>query len=324
MTRFVLIAGLTLGLTAPQAGHSMGLEGEEPLEVKVGDFVRNGGATGEVKAVKPDGSVEVFVISPQYGTATWRVGEVTYAWMTRSHQLATKYQEVPPELDTRGNDYKISISVPDDAGKTSLSGRRVLIISADGPELPELDIPMGFLESRGAEVDLAGQSWIFDGDPETKVPYRNPPGHIVIAQWLADDICVKADLALRNVDVGKYDAIFIPGGAWNPDMLRTDGDALRVVREARAPGKLIVSLCHGPQVLINADRDGEKKNAVFPACTKITGVANIRVDLENAGFTVLDEPTVYDEECRLLTARDPNDLGPLCEEMGRLLAAERE
>lgn len=240
-----------------------------------------------------------------------------------SHQLAKKYKRVSESgIDTRGEDYELpSFKVAD---KAALAGKRVLIISADGPELPELDVPLEYLKARGAQVELAGQWWIFqyrwpnDGSKIGKV------GNIVIAQFLADNIYVQVDLSLRDVKVENYDAIIIPGGAWNPDMLRTDEDALRVVREARAKGKLIVSLCHGPQVLINADRDGKKKNALFPACTKITGVSNIRVDLENAGFTVLDEPTVYDEKCRLLTARDPRDLGPLCEEMGRLLATKRE
>lgn len=238
-----------------------------------------------------------------------------------SHRLAAKYKSVAEaKLDTRGNDYKLPTFK--DADKPALAGKRVLILSADGPELPELDVPLEYLKSRGAEVKLAGQWWIFQYRWPNDGSKIGTIGHIVIAQFLADNIYVQVDLSLRDVKVDEYDAIFIPGGAWNPDMLRTDDDALRVVREARAKKKLIVSLCHGPQVLINADRDGKKKNAVFPAGTKITGVSNIRVDLENAGFNVLDEPTVYDETCRLLTARDPNDLGPLCEKMGELLAAK--
>jgi len=232
--------------------------------------------------------------------------------MTGSHSLAAKYPGVPCALDTRGTNYKLPVFTA--ADKPALAGKRVLIISADGPELPELDVPMEYLKARGANVKLAGQNWIFE--------YRTPPGYIVIAQWLADNICVKADLALKDVAVANYDAIFIPGGAWNPDMLRTDGDALRIVREARAHGVLIVSLCHGPQVLISAACSAPRGEVVFPRGTRITGVQSIRADLKNAGFDVHDnEPTVYDKESRLLTARDPNDLGPLCEEMGRLLSS---
>lgn len=237
-----------------------------------------------------------------------------------SHGRAVNYKEVPESLDTRGNCYELPIFK--DPDKTALMGKRVVIISADGPELPELDVPMEYLKARGAEVTLAGQNWIFE--------YRKPAGYIVIAQWLADNICIKADQALKDVRVAEwddsakrmktnYDAIFIPGGAWNPDMLRTDGDALRIVREARAHGVLIVSLCHGPQVLISAARSDPNGQIVFPRGTHITGVQSIRVDLDNAGFTVHDKETVYDPASKLLTARDPKDLGPLCEEMGRLL-----
>jgi len=242
--------------------------------------------------------------------------------MNCSHELAAKYERVPESLDTRGKNYKLPVFKK--ANKSALKGKRVVIISADGPELPELDVPMQYLKARGVEVKLAGQNWIFKD--------REPSGYIVIAQWLADNICVKADLALKDVRVAEwddranvfknnYDAIFIPGGAWNPDMLRTDEDALRIVREARAHGVLIVSLCHGPQVLISAARSDPNGQVVFPRGTLITGVQSIRADLDNAGFTVHDrEPIVYDLTSRLLTARDPSDLGPLCEEMGRLLS----
>jgi protease I len=240
--------------------------------------------------------------------------------MAGSHSLSQKYIRVPPTLDTRGNDYELPVFKTTDANR--FRGKRVVVISADGPELPEIAVPIDYLKAGGADVKLAGQNWIFD--------YRNPPGHIVIAQWLADNVCVKADLALKDVRVAEwdraterwrvnYDAVFIPGGAWNPDMLRTDADALRIVREARAHGVLIVSLCHGPQVFINANRSDPEGKVVFARGTRLTGVSSIRADLDNAGFTVLDMPTVYDDASRLLTARVPNDLGPLCEEMGRLL-----
>jgi deglycase len=231
--------------------------------------------------------------------------------MNGSHSLAAKYMPVPDTLDTRGKDYELPIFA--DPASTSLAGKRVLIISADGPELPEIDVPMEYLKARRADVKLAGQNWIFE--------YRNPLGYIVIAQWLADNVCIKADLPLKDVRVTDYDAIFIPGGAWNPDMLRTDPDALRIVREARACGVLVVTLCHGPQVLVNAARSDPGGQVVFPRGTHITGVQSIRADLDNAGFAAQNnEPTVYDQASRLLTARDPDDLGPLCEEMGRLLS----
>lgn len=194
-----------------------------------------------------------------------------------------------------------------------LKGARVLVISADGPELPEIDVPVRYLRSLGAEVQLAGQDWIFQ--------YRNPVGHIVVSEWLSDNICIKADLRLSDVRLEHFDAVFIPGGAWNPDMLRTDDVALKLIREAHAKGLLIVSLCHGPQILISAAFDAREGQQNFPSVgAHITGTTSIRRDLKNAGFIVhTDDATVYDDKANLLTARDPNDLGPLCEEFVRLL-----
>jgi protease I len=223
-----------------------------------------------------------------------------------SHARARRYRRVPWSLDTRGENYEMP-----DFGETApdaLEHRRIVIISADGPELPEIDVPLNFLRSQGAAVEVAGQDWIFQ--------YRDPPGYIIIGQWLADEICLRADLRLSEVRVGEYDAVFIPGGAWNPDMLRADEQALRIVREAREQGVLIVSLCHGPQVLIDAASCG----AAFPPGTHVTGVGSIRQDLRNAGFAVHDDdPVVFDKPAGLLTARDPRDLGPLCKEFARQL-----
>jgi len=228
-----------------------------------------------------------------------------------SHSLANHYTSVPATLDTKGTDYVL----PQFERRAIdwLLGARVLVISADGPELPEIDVPIRYLRSYGAEVKLAGQDWIFQ--------YRNPAGHIVISEWLSDNICVKADMRLSDVRLQHFDAVYIPGGAWNPDMLRTDDVALRLVRQAHSLGLLVVSLCHGPQVLISAAFDAPQGQENFPSQgVRITGTNSIRRDLKNAGFTVLtDDATVYDEKANLLTARDPNDLGALCERFGELL-----
>jgi protease I len=228
-----------------------------------------------------------------------------------SHSLAARFMRVPSTIDTRGNDYKLPQFGT--ADPTSLAGKRVLIISADGPELPELAVPMQFLSERGATVKLAGQDWIFQ--------YRNPAGYIVVAEWLTDQLCIKADLRMSDVNLDEFDAVYIPGGAWNPDMARTDGAALRIVREAHTRGLLVVSVCHGPQVLINAASHAPEGQTNFPRQgVHITGTGSIRLDLENAGFTVHnDDATVYDESANLLTSRDPNDLGPMCEKMDELL-----
>jgi protease I len=221
-----------------------------------------------------------------------------------SHSLATLYVRVPATIDRRGTDYTLPEFPP--ADPTMLTGLSVAIMSADCPELPEIEVPLRYLKDRGASVQVVGQDWIFQ--------YREPAGMIVVGEWLASDLGLQADLSITQARALAFDALVIPGGAWNPDMLRSDENALAFVRECHQKGVLIASLCHGPQVLINAD--------VFPRGTHLTGTGSIRKDLRNAGFTVHDnDAVVYDDVSRLITSRDPNDLGPFSEELGRRLLA---
>lgn len=232
---------------------------------------------------------------------------------TGSHGLAGKSPFIrrPKNLDTRGNNYELPIFPL--ANPNELNGKRVLIVTADGAELPELAIPLQFLRERGAEVLIAGQDWIFQ--------YREPAGLIVVGQWLADEVAIQADLRISDVDLDNFDAVFIPGGAWNPDMLRTDETALNLIRRAHHSGVLVVTLCHGPQAIINAAAGSPFDRTLFPSYQiQLTGTHSIIVDLENAGFCVIrDQATVYDDDANLLTARDPNDLGPLCLRLAELL-----
>ena len=69
----------------------------------------------------------------------------------------------------------------------------------------------------------------------------------------------------------------------------------------------MAAVCHGPQILVNVGG--------FAPGTKVTGVADIRQDLTNAGFDVRDKPVVYDEQARLISGRDPRALGEFCQEV---------
>jgi protease I len=60
-----------------------------------------------------------------------------------SHSLAAKYTKVPDTLNTRGDEYILPTF--NDFAPTALGGKRVLMISADSPELPEIDVPMEYL-----------------------------------------------------------------------------------------------------------------------------------------------------------------------------------
>jgi protease I len=229
---------------------------------------------------------------------------------TGSHSLVSRLDRRPLSLDPRGTDYPLPQFGEADANQ--LKGLRALMLLADGGELPEIIVPLDYLRARGATVDIVGQNWIFE--------YREPAGAIVLAQWMADDFVIKADKRMADVDVSQYDLLIIPGGAWNPIMLSTDGDALRLVRKAREQGLLLASLCHGPQVIAHAAFDAPEGEQNFPAQgVNITAAGDVRLLLQLAGFVVHgDRATVFDPSVNLLTSRDPNDLQAFCQEIGRL------
>jgi len=233
---------------------------------------------------------------------------------TGSHSLVSSLMRRPKELDPRGTDYPLpQFDLPD---PTKLKGLKALMLLADGGELPEIIVPLQYLRARGAEVDVVGQNWIFE--------YREPAGMIVLAQWLADDYVIKAEKRMDDIDVSQYDLVIIPGGAWNPIMLSTDSDAVRLVRQAHKEGLLVASLCHGPQVLAHAAFDAPEGEENFPSQgVNITAAGDVRLFLRLAGFIVhSDQAAVYDQAANLLTSRDPNDLLEFCQEIGRLMSEQ--
>jgi protease I len=217
--------------------------------------------------------------------------------MTGSHSLAAQFAAVPPSLNLAGDDYALP-TFPNDASDW-LAGKRIAVISSHGPELPEIAVPIQYLRDRGAVVELVTQDWIM----------KYWDGKVVLSEWLQDSICTQADRSIADANPDDYHAVIIPGGAWNPIMLRTDKQVLDFLRACHSKGILIASLCHGPQVLISMD--------VLPKGTHITGVSDIRIDLRNAGFVVHEgDAVVFDETANVLTSRDPKDLGPFCEAIG--------
>jgi protease I len=179
-----------------------------------------------------------------------------------------------------------------------LKGYRVTLVTTHGPELPEFDVPLTYLRDRGASVDVVTQDSLFDWQPEAR-------GTVVLAQWLAVNVCARADKKVSDAKTQDYEAVIIIGGAWNPIMLRTD-EAIKIfIRDAQKQRKLIAAICHGAQLVISAK--------AFPPGTQATCVSDVRIDLANAGYRLLDgpgnpedydkaHPVVYDERQRLITS----------------------
>ena len=79
--------------------------------------------------------------------------------------------------------------------------------------------------------------------------------------------------------------------------MRTNAKTVKFVAAALEAGKWVAAVCHGPQVLIEADLLRGKQ---------ATGFKSIRKDMQNAGAEVLDQALVVDGN--LLTSRRPGDL----------------
>ncbi len=107
---------------------------------------------------------------------------------------------------------------------------------------------------------------------------------------------VKVDKTAKEVKVSDFDALLIPGG-YSPDKLRVDQDVVRFVKEFMESGKPVCSICHGPQLLINAQ--------VLKG-RKLAGWKSLVQDIKNAGAEFVDQEVV--EDGNLISSRSPEDI----------------
>ena len=104
-------------------------------------------------------------------------------------------------------------------------------------------------------------------------------------------------MTLSNASPGDFDALLLPGGAMNPDTLRTNSDAVLFVKQFVNAGKPVAAICHAPWLLAEADVIKGKM---------VTSYTSIQTDLKNAGAHWEDKEVVRDGN--LLTSRNPGDL----------------
>jgi protease I len=123
---------------------------------------------------------------------------------------------------------------------------------------------------------------------------------------------VEIEKAAADVDASDYDALVIPGG-YSPDHLRTSTEVVNLVREMARDGKLIAAVCHGPQLLIEADVVSGKRMTSWPSVKK---------DLQNAGAHWVDREVVVDD--KLITSRKPDDLPSFTRTIAQTLAMPHE
>ncbi|KTE14056.1 type 1 glutamine amidotransferase domain-containing protein [Sphingopyxis sp. H115] len=169
---------------------------------------------------------------------------------------------------------------------TPLTKRRILIMATNGFEQSELEVPRDTLREAGADVDIASiETGKIKGWDEN--------------DW-GDE--VEVDILVGDVRAGDYDALVLPGGQINPDLLRVEHQAVALIRDFADAGKPIAAICHAPWLLVEAGLAKGKR---------LTSYKSIRTDVANAGAEVVDEKVVIDGN--VITSRCPDDLPAFCD-----------
>jgi protease I len=162
-----------------------------------------------------------------------------------------------------------------------LNGKKIAILATNGFEQAELEVPRDRLKKAGATVDIvslaAGEIKGWD-----KKDWGRP---------------VRVDKTLDEVSAEEYDAIVLPGGQINPDLLRVEPKALKLIKDIFDEKKVVAAVCHAPWLLIET---GIAKGR------KMTSFKSIKSDVSNAGAKWEDSEVVVDQG--VITSRNPGDL----------------
>src|SRR5690606_21130236 len=147
--------------------------------------------------------------------------------------------------------------------------KNIAIIATHGFEESELKSPKEHLEQHGWKVDIIS--------PEAGT----------IKAWAEKDWGQEYEVnkTFNEASASDYDALVVPGGVLNPDKLRTDENALHFVRSCYDQPNPVGAICHGPQVLSDAQGvEGRRRSSV----------RNISKDAKNAYAQWQDEEVVVD------------------------------
>jgi protease I len=165
---------------------------------------------------------------------------------------------------------------------------KALLFVENGFEDAEALYPYYRLQEAGFAVDVVG--------PAKGKVYTGKYGYPLTA-----------GLAPADVDIAAYAAVIVPGGQ-APDRMRVDEGLVEILRAAHARGVVIGAICHGPQLLIEAD---------LVRGRNVTCYKSVLTDILNAGAIYHDLPAVVD--ANIVTSRAPADLPDFCREVLALL-----
>lgn len=159
---------------------------------------------------------------------------------------------------------------------------RIAILATDGFEQSELMNPLNHFKDKNATVEILA-----------------PSGKTEIKGWDQGNWgeSVKVDREVQSASVDNYDALILPGGQMNPDVLRADKNAMDFISAFTKTNKPIAAICHAPWLLAETGA-AKGKN--------LTSYSSIKTDMQNAGANWKNEACVVDGN--LITSRNPDDL----------------
>jgi protease I len=164
-----------------------------------------------------------------------------------------------------------------------LNGKKIaFLVANEGVEQVELTEPWKAIEDAGGEPELISIE----------------PGQIQAFNHLDKADKFDVDRTVDEADVSGYEALVLPGGVANPDILRTKDTAVSFARSFFENGKPVGVICHGPWTLVEADVVRGRRLASWPS---------LKTDIRNAGGEWIgDEEVVVDRG--LVSSRWPDDL----------------
>lgn len=183
------------------------------------------------------------------------------------------------------------------AENNRLDGMRVAILVTDDFEQVELTEPKKALHGTGATTMIisphSGQIQGMNHDEK------------------ADRFNVDQTLDQANPD--DYDAVHLPGGVFNADLLRMEPKAQDFIRKIEAANKPISVICHGPWLLVSAGLVNGRT---------LTSYYTLQDDIRNAGGRWWDLPLVHDDNW--VSSRSPKDMEIFIQGMLDLFSDYRE
>lgn len=177
-----------------------------------------------------------------------------------------------------------------------LSGLKVAILALNGFEQVELTGPRQALQEAGATTTLVSMN-----RGQVQGFHHDKPG---------DKFDV--DLTLEEAKPEDFDAVLLPGGVMNADMLRNSSHAQQFVKAMQRDGKPVAFICHAPWLLVSAGLVRGRKLTSWPS---------LQDDIRNAGGEWLDQEVVRDGNW--VSSRKPDDLPAFNEAVLELLAAHQ-